>query len=75
MSGANSSPGIIGPGKMRSSTIVLSPLLIVSRGFFVTRIKNKIGGAELPLGLLEKFGRRSNAALPENILCVNNTVT
>jgi hypothetical protein len=37
----------------------------VSRGFFVAWIKNKIGRAELPLGLLEKFVRRSNAALPE----------
>jgi hypothetical protein len=34
MSGANSSSGIIGLGKMRSRTTVLSPLLVMSWGFF-----------------------------------------
>jgi len=52
MTGANSSPGIISPGKMRSSATVLSPLLLVSRGFFIARIK--LGRAELPLGLCGK---------------------
>jgi hypothetical protein len=35
MTGANSSPGIISLGKMRRTLDVLSPLLAMSRGFFV----------------------------------------
>jgi hypothetical protein len=38
MTGANSSPGIISPGKMRSTLKLLSPLLAVSRGVFVFKI-------------------------------------
>jgi hypothetical protein len=34
MTGANSSPGSISPGKMRSSTDLLWPLLIMSWGIF-----------------------------------------
>jgi hypothetical protein len=36
MSGANSSSSIISLGKMRSATqLFLSPLLVLSRGFFI----------------------------------------
>jgi hypothetical protein len=38
MTGANSSSGIISLGKNEKSTTVLSPLLLVSRGFFVAQI-------------------------------------
>jgi hypothetical protein len=40
MTGANSSSSLIRLGKNEKSTTVLSPLLVMSRGFFFARIKN-----------------------------------
>jgi hypothetical protein len=54
-------------GKNEKSTTVLSPLLVMSRGFFVARIKN--GRVELLLGLYRKsLGGAATPPCQKNIL-------